>query len=255
MLKVVVYSRVSTEEQAGSGLSLEAQDAKLQAYAELFDLDVVEVTEDAGGSAKTLRRPGLQRALSLLESGEADGLVVVKLDRLTRSVSDWQLLIDEYFGEAAGKSLFSVSDSIDTRTAGGRLVLNVLLSVAQWEREAIAERTKDALKVKIQKGERVGSVQYGFKVADDGKTLVKCDEESQVVTMIRCMSDRKISLRRIARELNRRGIPTKKGKGNNDWKHTTIRSIIKLDERTRNTKPAVEKSDHRIGSDYQLSGK
>lgn len=75
-------------------------------------------------------------------------MVVVKLDRLTRSVADWQLLIDDYFGERSGKQLFSVADSIDTRTAAGRLVLNVLLSVAQWERETTGERTREALRHK-----------------------------------------------------------------------------------------------------------
>ena len=69
----------------------------------------------------------------MLKRGEADGLAVVKLDRLTRSVADWQTLIDGWFGERAGKQLFSVGDSIDTRTAAGRLVLNVLMSVAAWD--------------------------------------------------------------------------------------------------------------------------
>jgi DNA invertase Pin-like site-specific DNA recombinase len=98
-----------------------------------------------GHSAKSFNRPGLQNALQALRSGKAKGLLIAKLDRLTRSVSDWQTLIDDYFGEKAGKSLFSVADSIDTRSSAGRLVLNVLLSVAQWEREAIGERTRDAL--------------------------------------------------------------------------------------------------------------
>ena len=76
-------------------------------------------------------RPGLQRALGLLKSGNADGLLIVKLDRLTRSVADWQALIDAYFGERGGKQILSVNDSIDTRTASGRLVLNVLITVAR----------------------------------------------------------------------------------------------------------------------------
>ena len=74
----------------------------------------------------------------MLKTKQADGLLIAKLDRLTRSVSDWQILIDGYFGEKAGKSLFSVADSIDTRSSAGRLVLNVLLSVAQWDGKLLA---------------------------------------------------------------------------------------------------------------------
>src|SRR5208282_3101341 len=128
MMRVIGYPRVSTEEQATSGQSLSAQRSKLEAYAKLYDLELVEIIEDAGESGKTLNRPGLQRALAMIRAGEADGLVICKLDRLTRSIGDWQELIDGFFGEKAGKHLFSVSDAIDTRSAAGRLVLNVLLS-------------------------------------------------------------------------------------------------------------------------------
>lgn len=86
--KVIGYSRVSTDHQAERGVSLEAQRAKLAAYAEAVDLDLVAIVEDAGVSAKSLECPGLTEALSMLEGGTASGLLVVKLDRLTRSVRD-----------------------------------------------------------------------------------------------------------------------------------------------------------------------
>jgi DNA invertase Pin-like site-specific DNA recombinase len=93
---VAGYVRVSTEQQAGEGVSLDAQRTKLHAYAVAMDLDLVAVFEDAGLSAKSLARPGLQAALALLEDGEAAGLVVTKLDRLTRSVRDLGDLVDRY---------------------------------------------------------------------------------------------------------------------------------------------------------------
>src|ERR1700677_4662283 len=102
-MRVILYARVSTADQADSGVSLEAQTAKMTAYAGLYDMQVVEVVIDAGESAKSLKRPGLQRALAMLKHGEADGLGVVKLDRLTRSVADFQRLIDNFFGEKSGK--------------------------------------------------------------------------------------------------------------------------------------------------------
>ena len=159
-MRVIAYARVSTVEQADSGISLTAQEARMTAYADLFNLQIVESILDPGESGKSLKRPGLQRALGLLKSGKADGLLIVKLDRLTRSIADWQALIDAYFGERGGKQILSVNDSIDTRTAAGRLVLNVLITVAQWEREAIGERTRDALqhKINIRPARRQGSL-------------------------------------------------------------------------------------------------
>ena len=101
------YARVSTAEQSHDGVSLDAQREKIRLYAELYGLDLIEMVTDAGVSAKTLDRPGLIHVLGLLERGEATGLVVYKLDRLTRSLGDWTILIDRFFGER-GKPLAHV---------------------------------------------------------------------------------------------------------------------------------------------------
>ena len=223
-MKVIGYVRVSTEEQASDGVSLATQREKLNGYAKLYDLELVEIIEDAGQSGKTLDRPGLQKALSMIRSGKAAGLVIAKLDRLSRSVVDWNTLIDGYFGEKAGKQIFSVADSIDTRTAAGRLVLNVLMSVAQWERETIGERTKDALQHKIRKGERCGKVRFGYTLADDRTTLVEDPTEQEALQAIRRLKAAGQSLREIAAELTRSGIKTKEG--NATWKHTTVARIL-----------------------------
>ena len=149
--RVIGYTRVSTDRQAEQGCSLEAQEEKIREYAKVYDLEVVEVITDAGASAKTLDRLGLQRALAMLKRGEADALVVTKLDRLTRRVVNLGELVEKYF--VSGRwALMSVGEQIDTRSAGGRLVLNVLVSVAQWEREAIGERTSTALLVDQSSG-------------------------------------------------------------------------------------------------------
>ena len=118
--RTVAYLRVSTEKQADHGVSLEAQRAKVAAYAQLYDLELVDIVVDAGASAKTLEREGLQRALAMLRAGRADALLVVKLDRLTRSVRDLGDMVEEYF--ASGRwALLSVGEQVDTRTAAGRL--------------------------------------------------------------------------------------------------------------------------------------
>lgn len=223
-MKVIGYVRVSTEEQASNGQSLDAQRAKLDAYAKLYDLELVAVVEDAGQSGKTLNRPGLQTVLAALRRGDVDGVVIAKLDRLTRSVADWQALIDEFFGERSGRQLFSVSDSIDTRTAAGRLVLNVLLSVAQWERETIGERTRDALQHRIRNGQRCGKVRYGYDLAADGKTLVENPAEQETIRTVRQWRDSGRPLRQIAAELTARGVPTKEGR--QAWTHTAVNRIL-----------------------------
>lgn len=212
MTRTIAYLRVSTDKQADRGVSLDAQKAKVEAYATLYGLELVDVVIDAGVSAKTLDRPGLTRALTAIAAGEAAALLVVKLDRLTRSVIDLGTLIDRHFGDK-GAALMSVSEQIDTRSAAGRLVLNVLMSVAQWEREAIGERTSAAMAHKAARGEYTGGrAPYGFTIADDGATLVKLPAEQAVIAEARELRASGLSLRAIAAELDKRGLRSRKGK-------------------------------------------
>jgi DNA invertase Pin-like site-specific DNA recombinase len=223
-MKVLGYVRVSTEEQSEEGVSLDAQIAKIRLYCELHDLELIDVIVDAGESGKSLDRPGIQDALHRLDRRKADGLVIVKLDRLSRNIGDWNWLIAEYFGEKPGKQLWSVGDSIDTRTAAGRLVLNVLMSVAQWEREAISERTRDALRFKKSQGKRVsGRLPYGYELAADGKMLVECEAEQQVLTTIRELRTAGSTLAEIAQSLNERGISKREGGA---WEFSYISRLL-----------------------------
>jgi site-specific DNA recombinase len=210
MTRAIAYLRVSTDKQADRGVSLEAQRAKLEAYATLYDLDLIATITDAGASAKTLEREGLQQALAMLKQGDAEALVVAKLDRLTRSVVDLGRLVDTYF--APGKAaLLSVSEQIDTRSAAGRLVLNVLASVSQWEREAIGERTSAAMRHKQAQGEYIGGhAPYGYELAADG-TLVEHEGEQRVIREARALKAGGLSLRAIAKELARRGFKPRQG--------------------------------------------
>ena len=210
--RTVVYCRVSTDKQADRGVSLDAQQAKAKAYAELYDLDIVDVVIDAAASAKTLARPGLERALGLLKAGKADALLVVKLDRLTRSVADLGKLVERYF--APGKAaLLSVGEQIDTRSAAGRLVLNVLASVSQWEREAIGERTSAALQHKASQGEYTGGdVPYGFRLAACGERLEPESREQILLAQARRLRRKGLSLRAVARELVAKGFRTRTGR-------------------------------------------
>lgn len=210
-MKTVGYIRVSTEEQAREGISLATQEAKLRSYAVTYELDLVEVIVDPGHSAKTLARPGLQAALTSLDEGRADGLLIARLDRLTRSVRDLGALLDSYFKTRF--NLLSVADHIDTRTAAGRLVLNLLTSVAEWERETIGERTAMALAHKKAQGVRLGAPPL---------------ENPQAIARMRELRDQDLTYRAICETLTREGYPTMKG---GSWQPNTVRRILERQER------------------------
>jgi len=220
--RTVAYLRVSTAGQADHGVSLAAQRAKVEAYAGLYDLDLVEVIEDVA-SAKTLRRAGLGRALDLLTSGQAEALLVVKLDRLTRSVRDLGDLVEEYFADGS-HALVSVGEQVDTRSAAGRLVLNVLMSVAQWEREAIGERTAAALQHKKANGEKTGGAcPYGWKLAADGVHLEPCTAEQEIICSALTLRDAGLSLRKVGAELEAKGTLPRTGKR---WHAETVKALL-----------------------------
>jgi DNA invertase Pin-like site-specific DNA recombinase len=225
MTRVIGYIRVSTEGQADGGVSLDAQRAKLEAYALALDLELIAIEVDAGLSAKSLARPGLQSALAALDRGAADALLIPKLDRLTRSVRDLGYLVDAYF--AARFSLISVADSIDTRTAAGRLVLHVLGAVSQWEREAIGERTADAMQHLRAQGIPLGTPAYGWQrtaeTDDDGRRLLAhCRDELATARRIVAARQAGASWREIADGLNSDGITAKRGGA---WHANAVRRV------------------------------
>jgi DNA invertase Pin-like site-specific DNA recombinase len=166
-IRAIGYVRVSTDIQVQEGVSLDAQKMRIQAHCTAMDIKLVDVLVDAGASAKSLDRPGIQATLKMLQQGKADALIVMKLDRLTRSVKDLGHLCEAYFSDGKPWSLLSVSDSIDTRSASGKLILNVLTSVAQWEREAISDRTKEAMQHMKAQGAYLGAAPYGWKYIDE----------------------------------------------------------------------------------------
>ena len=138
MTKAIGYVRVSTVMQANEGVSLDAQKAKIKAYCEFNDLELVEIVVDAGKSAKNTDREGLQTCLEKLANGEATELVVFKLDRLSRKVLDVLNLINAI--EACGGSLHSISEKLDTSSALGKFFVNMTAALAQLESNQISER-------------------------------------------------------------------------------------------------------------------
>lgn len=221
-LPVVGYARVSTVEQASQGVSLDAQAQRIRGYCAGLGLELVELVEDAGESASSLERPGLSRALEVLGQGRAAGLVVVKLDRLTRSVADLDRLLSGPFRPSGGAQLLSVGDSIDTRTAAGRFALNLLMSVAQWERETIVERTREALAFKRARGEPTGVIPYGSRLGPDGRLEPDPGELATIAAAVAMRRDG-VSFRRIADRLDQLGH---KPRGGGRWSLGTLGRLL-----------------------------
>jgi DNA invertase Pin-like site-specific DNA recombinase len=207
-MKAIGYVRVSTDRQAEQGVSLEAQEAKIRAIATVQGADLLEVI-DGGESAKNLNRPGLKRLIARVESGKVEAVIIAKLDRLTRSVKDLCSLLELF--EKRGVALISVAESLDTASAAGRLAITIMAAVSQWEREAIGERTRDALWHKRTSGERVGNIRFGFRLSPDGKHVEPDPGEQSVLTEIRHLRQSGYTMRGIAAALNRRALRTRRG--------------------------------------------
>lgn len=222
-VRAVGYSRVSTEEQAKEGVSLEAQKEKIQAYCTAKGWELVSIIQEPGRSAKDLKRPGLQEILNACAKKEKpfDVVIVTKLDRITRSVGDLAHLNKIFRDSRLGFT--SIQESVDTTSATGELFHNIVASISQWERRIIGERTKEALQHKKSNGQRVGTIPFGYKLSSDGISLEEAQKEQTTLTRIKSLRKRGLSYQRITGWLNGRGISPKTGK---KWYASAVYSIL-----------------------------
>jgi DNA invertase Pin-like site-specific DNA recombinase len=215
----IIYCRVSTNEQADSGLGLEAQQRRCEGYCQAQGWTVGGIFIDAGLSASTLNRPELEKAIAALTPGAA--LVVLKLDRLTRTVADLAPLNEQI--EAAGAEWATVQEKFDTSTATGRLMLRMMLELSQWEREVIGERTSAALQQNRARRERLGTTPLGYRTDADGK--VTADGKGQAtVKKARELRTAGLSLREIAARLVADGHTTARG---GKWEAATVAGLLR----------------------------
>jgi len=222
MKPAVAYVRVSTEQQATEGVSLEAQQEKINAWCLLNDYQLVSVHVDAGLSGKRAdNRPELQLALDQV-TRFGGVLVVYSLSRLARSTKD-TIAISERL-EKAGADLVSLSEKIDTTTAAGRMVFRMLAVLAEFERDQLSERVTMAMDHKRRKSERIsGRIPYGFTLAADGVALVAEPTEQNTLATIRQLRDAGASIRSIVAHLNNNQVPTKGGK---PWCVSTVHTLL-----------------------------
>lgn len=205
--QAVLYRRVSTREQGESGLGLGAQLATLEREAEHRGWTIVGDHHDVASGRRTNGRHGLEAALAMLRSGEADILAVAKLDRLARSTVHFGQLLKT--ASRQGWAVVALDVGVDTTTSNGRLVAKILMDVAEWEAERIGDRTSEALAEK-----KAGGAQLGRPSPLPAATRQK----------ILRLHRRGLGARRIAKLLNEQGTPTASGTGR--WHVTTVQRVL-----------------------------
>ncbi len=219
-MDIVGYVRVSTGRQAKEGISLASQDARIKKWADLQGAESAVIERDAGLSGgRADNRPGLRRAIDLACSTKGV-LVVHSLSRLARSTKDAIEIVDEL--RRAGADFVSLSESLDTTTAAGKMIFHVIAAIAEFERAIISERAQETADWLKGQGRRAGEVPFGWTSNEDGQ-LVRDEPEQQLLVMMSSMRGRGVSLAGIAGLLNDYEIPTKKG---GRWHGRTIQRIL-----------------------------
>lgn len=206
--RVVGYVRVSTAEQGSSGLGLEAQRAAIERECQHRGWELVAVYQDVASGKSKDKRPELARAQASVAAKEADAIVVAKLDRLSRSVVDFGKILAD--SREHGWALVALDLDIDTTTPTGKMVAQVLMTVAEWEREAIVERTRAALAAAKERGRKLGR-----------KSNVPADLQLRIVAM----RQRGMAFTAIAEQLTAEGAPTPSG--GEAWAWTTVSQIVR----------------------------
>ena len=166
-LRAVAYLRVSTEEQARKGISLDFQKALIKNWASAKEWELVKVIKDPGSSGKNMKRPGIQQLIKMCKEDEIDTVIIYKLDRISRRIKDMVDLVELF--EKHKIDLSSVTESLDTSTAMGRMFFWLMTVIGALERERIGERVSDARTYRERKGEWTGRLPHGFELAFDDK--------------------------------------------------------------------------------------
>ncbi len=208
--RCALYTRVSSRSQVDKDYnSLETQRERLEAYCRSQDnFEIHRVYEDGAYSAETLNRPALQQMLQDIRAGKVNCVLAYKIDRLTRSVKDFHLLMD--FFDKFGVKFVSITQSLDTQHPMGRLLRNILLDFAQFEREMTADRIRDKMHQRAQKGLwNGGAVPYGYR--NENRRLVRHEEEAARIQFLFETFANRPSLAHLRAELSRRGWLTRAG--------------------------------------------
>lgn len=216
--KCGLYMRVSTEDQAREGFSLPEQKERLEAFCKFKGYEIIDYYQDAGISAKTGNyRPEFERLKADMESKKINTIVSLKLDRITRSVYDWEDLIT--FLDKNNAYIDCVNDDINTTTANGKMVARLLMSVSQNEIERTSERTKVGLAGAIKSGHIPGKAPLGYK--HENKKLVIDYSTKDIAFRIFDLYYNSYSYQKISNLFNEEKVL-----GKDNWRDSTIVGIL-----------------------------
>lgn len=220
-MKTIGYIRVSTEEQAREGISLEAQEKRIRNYCDYKGYELTEVIKDEGISGgKNKKREGFVSVLNRIEQNGFDAIILYSLERISRDMLTLlclEKLLNEYNVE-----LHTIEGEIDTSTPDGYLSFAMRAFLGEMERRQVKYRTKKAMEYKKQKGEVVGSVPYGF--ARKGKDLIPVEKEQEIIRIVNRLYKQDKGIAAIARKLTKLNYKTRRSK---EFSALQVRRIIK----------------------------
>src|SRR5271157_5900630 len=225
-MKATGYCRVSSQEQV-DGTSLQSQENQIRTYSAMKGIDLVAVLVDAGvsGGKPLAERPEGSKLTSMVESGEVQGVVITKLDRGFRSASDCLNNVEAWERRTVSLHILNLGgQQIDTSTPMGKFFITVMAGAAELERNMIRERCSEGRKIRKAQGCRVGEIPYGFDLESDTNRLVENPQVQDAINLMVQRAGQGHSYRRIAKELNRGSIRTKKGA---NWTHRQVAAILR----------------------------
>lgn len=222
---IVIYLRVSTDEQALYGMGLPAQEDACMSWASRTGASVRGIFRDEGVSASLphAKRPGLLDAIAALEKG--DVLVIAKRDRIFRADPMTNAMIERLVSARGARIVSVAGEGTEDDEPTSVLMRRMIDAFGEYERLVIAARTRAALRAKARRSERVGQVPIGRRLRDDGRTLDVDEAEEAAVARILQLRRDGWSLGRIADELTADGVPTKRG--GRAWRKSTIHSLLR----------------------------
>jgi site-specific DNA recombinase len=219
MVRAAIYIRVSTEEQAEEGYSLEAQQDRLVAYCEAQGWDIAGIYADRGHTGRKINTR-LEYKRMMAERDRWDNILVLKMDRIHRNSKNFMIMMEDL--ERWDKKFTSMQEELDTSTSIGRFVVDMIQRIAQLESEQIGERTYMGMAQKAESGGLLGfNPPYGYRIADND--LVIKEGESEVVQKIFNSYISGRSMNDIASNLNEQGVCTRRG---GLWTLFSIRQIL-----------------------------
>ena len=207
-MKLISYQRVSSRKQNENGDSLREQEQAIQTYCKLYGHEIVYSAYDVASGKSRKSRPAFEECIEMLEHGIAEGIICFDLSRISRSLADLSKMIEKYFSKTL--SLVSVKEQVNTKDPASKLMLHVMASFNQYQREQTASRTKDAIQYRKKAGKVCGMAPIGF-MANEAGELIKNKKEQQLIRKIRKLRKQGLSWGKTAKELTKAGFITRRG--------------------------------------------